>query len=109
MFGGWVMRSKLFRKTVVFFVVAVFALTSGLALAADKPEKKQKAEKQEKQWYVIQTEKGQCRVIQATGKTPKYKAGPFPTEQAADAEKAKICPKKEKPAKQKETPATQKK
>jgi hypothetical protein len=100
------MRGKVFRNTVIFLVVAVFSMTSAFVLAADKPEKQKKSEKQ---WYVIQTEKGQCRVIQATGKTPKYKAGPFATKELAEAAKAKECPKPEKPSKKKEMPASPKK
>ncbi len=100
------MRGKAFRKTVVFLVVAVFSLTAGLALAADKPEKQQKPEKQ---WVVIKDKNGKCSVHLTTkGKTPKSIAGPFATKELAEAEKAKLCPKAEKPAKQKEMPPAKK-
>ena len=42
MFGGWAMRGKVFRKTVIFLVVAVFSLTSVLVLAAEKQDKHKK-------------------------------------------------------------------
>jgi len=93
------MRGKVFRKTVVFVVVVVFSLMSGLALAAEKVEKQQK---QEKQWVVIKDKNGKCSVrAVAHGKTEKTIAGPFATKELAEAAKAKECPKPEKPEKKK--------
>jgi hypothetical protein len=103
MFGGWVMRGKAFRKTVVFFVVAVFSLISVIALAADKPDKPMKSEKQ---WVVIKDKNGKCSVHETTkGKTPKTIAGPFATKDQAEAEKAKLCPPKEKAKKEMPPPS----
>jgi hypothetical protein len=94
MFGGWVMRGKVFRKTVIFLVIAVFSLTSGLALAAAKQDKAKKAEKQ---WVVIKDKNGKCSVRAVThGKTEKTIAGPFATKELAEAAKAKECPPKAK-------------
>jgi hypothetical protein len=96
------MRGKVFRKTVIFLVVAVFSLTSVLVLAAEKQEKQLK---QEKQWVVIKDKAGKCSVHQTTkGKTPKSIAGPFATKEQAEAEKAKLCPKPEKPKKEMPSP-----
>jgi hypothetical protein len=92
------MRGNVFRKTVIFLVVAVFSLMSALALAADKPDKQQK---QEKQWVVIKDKNGKCSVRAVThGKTEKTIAGPFATKELAEAAKAKECPTKEKPKKE---------
>jgi hypothetical protein len=99
------MRGNLFRKTVIFLVVAIFSLTSGLVLAAEKD----KTKKSEKQWVVIKDKNGKCSVRSVThGKTEKSIAGPFATKEQAEAEKAKLCPKPEKPAKKKEVPSTKK-
>jgi hypothetical protein len=93
------MRGKVFRKTVIFLVVAVFSLMSAFALAADKPEKQLKSEKQ---WVVIKDKNGKCSVRAVThGKTEKTIAGPFATKELAEAAKAKECPKTEKPSKKK--------
>lgn len=101
------MTGKVFRKTVIFVVVAVFALTSAFVLAADKPEKQMKSEKQ---WVVIKDKNGKCSVRAVThGKTEKTIAGPFATKELAEAAKAKECPKPEKPAKKKEMPTPTKK
>jgi len=101
------MKSKVFRNTVIFLVVAVFSLTSAIALAQQKQEKPQK---QEKQWVVIKDKNGKCSVRAVThGKTEKTIAGPFATKELAEAAKAKECPKVEKPGKKKETPASPKK
>ncbi len=92
------MRGKAFRNTLVLLVVAVFSLTSVIALAADKTEKQQKSEKQ---WVVIKDKNGKCAVRAVThGKTEKTIAGPFATKEQAEAEKAKLCPKKEKTKKE---------
>jgi hypothetical protein len=107
MFGGWVMRGKVFRKTVIFLVVAVFSLTSVFVLAAEKQDKQKK---QEKQYVVIKDKNGVCSVRAVThGKTEKSIAGPFATKELAEAEKAKLCPKPEKPVKKKEMPSPAKK
>ncbi len=104
--GGWVMRSKVFQKAVIFLVVAAFSLVSVIVLAA---EKKEKPQKHQKQWVVIKDKKGKCSVHTTTkGKTPKTIAGPFATKEQAEAEKAKLCPKTEKRTK-KGAPAAQKK
>ena len=101
------MRGKVFRNTVIFLVVAVFSLMSAFALAADKPEKQLKSEKQ---WVVIKDKNGKCSVRAVThGKTEKTIAGPFATKELAEAAKAKECPKTEKPAKKKEMPPPTKK
>lgn len=97
------MRSKVFRKTVIFLVVAVFSLMSVIALAAEKQDKPQKSEKQ---WVVIKDKNGKCAVRAVThGKTEKTIAGPFATKELAEAEKAKVCPKKETPKKEMPPPA----
>jgi hypothetical protein len=107
MFGGWAMRGKVFRKTVIFLVVAVFSLTSMLVLAAEKQDK---PKKQEKQWVVIKDKNDKCSVREVThGKTEKTIAGPFATKELAVAAKAKECPKTEKPVKKKEMPPPAKK
>ena len=100
------MRGKVFRKTVIFLVVAVFALTSAIVLAAEKQDKQDKQKKQEKQWVVIKDKNGKCSVHETTkGKTPKTIAGPFATKELAEAAKAKECPPKaEKPEKKKGLP-----
>lgn len=96
------MRGKAFRNTLVLLVVAVFALTSAIALAADKPEKPMKSVKQ---WVVIKDKNGKCTVHETTkGKTPKTIAGPFATKEQAETEKAKLCPKKEKTKKEMPSP-----
>ncbi len=97
------MRGKVFRKTVIFLVVAVFSLMSVIALAADKPDKPMKSEKQ---WVVIKDKNGKCAVRAVThGKTEKTIAGTFATKDQAEAEKAKVCPKKETPKKELLLPA----
>ena len=101
------MRGKVFRKTVIFLVVAVFSLTSMLVLAAEKQDKQKK---QEKQWVVIKDKNDKCSVREVThGKTEKTIAGPFATKELAEAAKAKECPKTEKPVKKKEMPPPAKK
>ena len=91
------MRGKVFRNTVIFLVVAVFSLTSGLVLAADKPEKQQK---QDMKWWVLKNKKGVCSLHEGKVKTPTTVAGPFATKPEAEAAKAKECPPKaEKPKK----------
>ena len=101
------MRGKVFRKTVIFFVVAVFALTSAIVLAADKPDKQQK---QDMKWWVLRDKNKKCKLHEGKVKTPTTTAGPFAMKPEAEAAKAKECPPKaEKPEKKKETPASPKK
>lgn len=76
------MRRGLVNKAVVFFVVAIFFMMSGLSLAAAK------------KWVVIKDAKGVCKVIQAKDKTPKTIAGPFATKAEATKAKASKCPAK---------------
>lgn len=98
------MRSRVFRKTVIFFVVAVFSMISVIALAADKPDKQQK---QDMKWWVLKNKKGVCSLHEGKVKTPTTVAGPFATKPEAEAAKSKECPPKaDKPAKKKETPAS---
>ncbi len=79
------MNGRVMKKLVVFLMVAVFALVSGLAFAADK-------------YVVIKDKKGVCKVIKAKkDKTAKTIAGPFATKAEAQKAKEKECPKKKKP------------
>ena len=85
------MNGRVLKKLVVFVMVVVFGLVSGLAFAADK-------------YVVIKDKKGVCKVIQAKDKTPAYLAGPFPTKEAATKAKEEKCPKPAKKAPPKKAP-----
>lgn len=80
------MNGRVLKTLVVFLVVAVFGLVSGLAFAADK-------------YVVIKDKKGVCKVIKAKDKTTKTIAGPFATKAEAEKAKEEKCPKKKEPAK----------
>lgn len=86
------MKRSVLKFIAVFFVLAIFAVTSALAATADK------------KWFVVKDSKGVCKVIQAKEKTPKSIAGPFDKKEDAEKAKTEQCPKKEK----KEKPADKK-
>jgi TolA-binding protein len=73
------MKRQLLKKLSVLFVVILFSLMSGVALA------------QEKHWFVVKDKNGVCRVIEAKEKTPATIAGPFKTKEEAEKRKAKDC------------------
>ena len=68
------MKRQLLKKSSVLFVVILFSLMSGVALA------------QKKHWFVVKDNGGMCRVIEA-----ETIAGPFKTMEQAER-KAKGCP-----------------
>ncbi len=70
------MKRQLLKKSSVLFVVILFSLMSGAALAAKK------------HWFVVKDKNGVCRVIEA-----ETIAGPFKTMEQAEKRKAKDCPK----------------
>ena len=74
------MKRQLLTKLSVLFVVIVFSLMSGVALA------------QKKHWFVVKDKNGVCKVIEAKEKTPATIAGPFQTKVEAEKRKAKDCP-----------------
>ena len=74
------MKRQLLTKLSVLFVVIIFSLMSGVALA------------QKKHWFVVKDKNGVCRVIEAKEKTPATIAGPFQTKVEAEKRKAKDCP-----------------
>ncbi len=75
------MKRQLLTKLSVLFVVIVFSLMSGVALA------------QKKHWFVVKDKNGVCKVIEAKEKTPATIAGPFETKKEAEKRKAEVCPK----------------
>ena len=70
------MKRQLLKIRQVLFVVILFSLMSGLALA------------EKKRWFVVKDKGGTCRVIEAEAI-----AGPFKTMEEAEKRKAKDCPK----------------
>ena len=70
------MKRQLLKKLSVLFVVILFSLMSGVALA------------QKKHWFVVKDKNGVCKVIEA-----QTIAGPFKTMEQAEKRKAKDCPK----------------
>lgn len=90
------MRGSVLKKIAVLTVVIIFALGSGLALAAA-----------EKSWFVQKDKNGVCSVHQLKAKTDKTIAGPFPTKDAAMKAKAEKCPKPEKKSKSETKPKTE--
>jgi membrane protein involved in colicin uptake len=70
------MKRQLLKNSSVLFVVIVFSLMAGVALA-DK-----------KHWFVVKDKGGMCRVIEA-----ETISGPFKTMEEAEKRKAKECPK----------------
>jgi hypothetical protein len=75
------MKRQLLTKLSVLFVVIIFSLMSGVALA------------QKKHWFVVKDKNGVCKVIEAKEKTPATIAGPFETKKEAEKRKAEACPK----------------
>ena len=73
---GRIMKRQLLKNSSVLFVVILFSLMSGVALA------------QKKHWFVVKDKNGVCRVIEA-----ETIAGPFKTMEEAEKRKAKDCPK----------------
>lgn len=82
------MIGQMLKKLAVLMVVAIFALVSVPAFAADK-------------YVVIKDKKGVCKVIKSKDKTAKTIAGPFATKAEAEKAKEEKCPKKKEPAKKK--------
>jgi FtsZ-interacting cell division protein ZipA len=74
------MKRKLLKTSAVVFVVILFSLMSGVALA------------QKKHWFVVKDKNGVCRVIEAKERTPATIAGPFKIKEEAEKRKAKDCP-----------------
>ena len=70
------MKRQLLRISSVLFVVILFSLMSGVALA------------QKKHWFVVKDKNGMCKVIEAQAIS-----GPFKTMEQAEKRKAKDCPK----------------
>jgi len=70
------MKRQLLKYSSVLFVVILFSLMSGVALA------------EKKHWFVVKDKVGMCRVIEAD-----TIAGPFKTMEDAEARAAKDCPK----------------
>jgi hypothetical protein len=70
------MKRQLFTISSVLFVVILFSLMSGVALA------------EKKYWFVVKDKDGTCRVIEAG-----TIAGPFKTMEAAEKRKARDCPR----------------
>ncbi len=73
---GRIMKRQLLKNSSVLFVVILFSLMSGVALA------------EKKSWFVVKDKGGTCRVIEA-----ETIAGPFKTMEEAEKRKAKDCPK----------------
>jgi membrane protein involved in colicin uptake len=69
-------KRQLLKNSSVLFVVILFFLMSGVALA------------KKKHWFVVKDKGGTCRVIEA-----ETIAGPFKTMEEAEKRKAKACPK----------------
>ncbi len=70
------MKRQLLKNSSVLFVVIVFSLMTGVALA------------EKKHWFVVKDKGGMCRVIEAEAI-----AGPFKTLEEAEKRQAKDCPK----------------
>ena len=70
------MKRQLLKNSSVLFVVILFSLMAGVALA------------EKKHWFVVKDKDGVCRVIEA-----ETIAGPFKTMEEAEKRKAKDCPK----------------
>jgi hypothetical protein len=70
------MKRQLLKNASVLFVVIVFSLMSGIALA------------EKKHWFVVKDKDGNCKVIEA-----ETVAGPFKTMEEAEKRRAKVCPK----------------
>lgn len=70
------MKRQLLKNSSVLFVVIVFSLMAGVALA------------EKKHWFVVKDKGGVCRVIEA-----ETISGPFKTMEEAEKRKAKECPK----------------
>ncbi|MFA6224578.1 MAG: hypothetical protein WC647_19945 [Desulfomonilaceae bacterium] len=84
------MKRQLLKNSAVMFVVTVFFLMAGVALA------------EKKHWFVVKDKDGVCKVIE-TEKVPeplKTIAGPLKTMEEAEKIKAKECPKGAGPAPQ---------
>jgi hypothetical protein len=77
---GRIMKRQWLKNSSVLFVVIVFSLMSGVALA------------QKNHWFVVKDKNGVCKVIEAKEKTPATIAGPFKTKEEAEKRKAKDCP-----------------
>ena len=70
------MKRQLLKLSSVLFVLILFSLMTGVALA------------EKKHWFVVKDKVGTCRVIEAEAI-----AGPFKTMEEAEKRKAKDCPK----------------
>ena len=77
------MKRQLLKNSSVLFVVIVFSLVAGVALA------------EKKHWFVVKDKGGACKVIEA-----ETIAGPFKTIEEAEKRKAKDCSKGTGPATQ---------
>ncbi len=70
------MKRQLLKISSLLFVVILFSLMTGVALA------------EKKHWFVVKDKVGTCRVIEA-----ETIAGPFKTMEEAEKRKAEVCPK----------------
>jgi len=84
------MKRQLLKNSSVLFVVIVFFLMAGLALA------------EKKHWFVVKDKDGICKVIEAETVPGPLKtiAGPFKTMEKAGKRMGKECPKGAGPAPQ---------
>jgi hypothetical protein len=84
------MKRQLLKNSSVLFVVIIFSLVAGVALA------------EKKHWFVVKDKDGICKVIEVeTVPLPlKTIAGPLKTMKEAEMIKAKECPKGTGPASQ---------
>jgi hypothetical protein len=84
------MKRQLLKNSAVMFVVTVFFLMAGVALA------------EKKHWYVVKDKDGVCKVIETETVPEPLKtiAGPLKTMEEAEKIKAKECPKGAGPAPQ---------
>ena len=84
------MKRQLLKNSSVSFVVIVFFLMAGLALA------------EKKHWFVVKDKDGICKVIEAETVPGPLKtiAGPFKAIEKAEKRMAKECPKGAGPAPQ---------
>jgi hypothetical protein len=71
------------KRCVVMVILALFACSPALSLAADK------------QFFIIKDKKGRCYVKEMEKKSPKTIAGPYTTKDEAEKAKDKECAKAE--------------
>ncbi|HMK34776.1 MAG TPA: hypothetical protein VK463_06900 [Desulfomonilaceae bacterium] len=67
------------KRLMALFTVAIFCLTSSLALAAGR------------NWFVIKNKRGVCKVVKTKSEPSAAIAGPFETKKEAQRVKEKEC------------------